>query len=223
GRLSDADRCGRRHLHRADLPAPLRQAPVGTGAAGRGALPQGVSGAAARPLRAGPQEECRLRPASRQRNAQNPDRRFIPVLQPRSHLAGHRNGASGRLDARQFRDRTGDDARRGPASVWLRFRQSAARAAAALRRPYEARGAVRRAVGLFGIARRGAGRVAGVRGGGTALVSHEGCRVKLAVSNIAWPQEEDAAVAELLNTLGIAGIEIAPTKIWADPLTASDA
>jgi len=47
--------------------------------------------------------------------------------------------------------------------------------------------------------------------------------VKLAVSNIAWPQEEDAAVAEVLNASGIAGIEIAPTKIWADPLTASDA
>jgi len=47
--------------------------------------------------------------------------------------------------------------------------------------------------------------------------------VKLAVSNIAWPQGEDAAIAELLNAVGIAGIEIAPTKIWADPLAATDA
>jgi sugar phosphate isomerase/epimerase len=46
--------------------------------------------------------------------------------------------------------------------------------------------------------------------------------VKLAVSNIAWPREEDAAVAEVLNASGISGIEIAPTKIWPDSLTATE-
>ncbi len=47
--------------------------------------------------------------------------------------------------------------------------------------------------------------------------------MKLAVSNIAWPREQDAAVALLLNELGIGGIEIAPTKIWPNPLAATDA
>ena len=47
--------------------------------------------------------------------------------------------------------------------------------------------------------------------------------MKLAVSNIAWPREQDAAVAELLNEAGIGGIEIAPTKLWPNPLAATDA
>ena len=37
--------------------------------------------------------------------------------------------------------------------------------------------------------------------------------MKLAVSNIAWPREQDAAVADLLAGLGVTGIEVAPTKI----------
>lgn len=47
--------------------------------------------------------------------------------------------------------------------------------------------------------------------------------MKLAVSNIAWPAEQDAAVAALLPTLGVRGIEIAPTRLFPDPLDASDA
>ena len=47
--------------------------------------------------------------------------------------------------------------------------------------------------------------------------------MKLAVSNIAWPREQDAVVAELLMDAGIGGIEIAPTKIWPNPLAATDA
>lgn len=46
--------------------------------------------------------------------------------------------------------------------------------------------------------------------------------MKLAVSNIAWPQAQDAAVAEVLKDLGISGIEIAPTKIWPHPLNATE-
>lgn len=47
--------------------------------------------------------------------------------------------------------------------------------------------------------------------------------MKLAVSNIAWPAEQDAAVAALLPTLGVRGIEVAPTRLFPDPLAASDA
>ncbi|MFO0805258.1 MAG: sugar phosphate isomerase/epimerase family protein [Gemmataceae bacterium] len=46
--------------------------------------------------------------------------------------------------------------------------------------------------------------------------------MKLAVSNIAWPREQDEAVAELLNEHGVAGIEVAPTKLFAKPLDAND-
>jgi len=38
--------------------------------------------------------------------------------------------------------------------------------------------------------------------------------MKLAVSNIAWPREQDAAVADLLREHGVRGIEVAPTKVW---------
>ncbi len=47
--------------------------------------------------------------------------------------------------------------------------------------------------------------------------------MKLAVSNIAWPREQDAAVAEVLRAHGITGVEIAPTKAWPDPAAATDA
>lgn len=45
--------------------------------------------------------------------------------------------------------------------------------------------------------------------------------MKLAVSNIAWPREQDAAVADLLREHGVRGIEVAPTKVWPKPLEAS--
>jgi len=46
--------------------------------------------------------------------------------------------------------------------------------------------------------------------------------VKLAISNIAWPQEEEARVRELMAEQGIDGVEVAPTMIWPDPLAASE-
>lgn len=46
--------------------------------------------------------------------------------------------------------------------------------------------------------------------------------MKLAVSNIAWPREQDDAVAAVLRQCGVTGIEIAPTKLWPNPLAASD-
>ena len=46
--------------------------------------------------------------------------------------------------------------------------------------------------------------------------------MKFAVSNIAWPQEQDEAVAAVLDEHGVAGIEVAPTKLWPQPLQASD-
>lgn len=44
--------------------------------------------------------------------------------------------------------------------------------------------------------------------------------MKLAISNIGWPQERTCEVLPLLNTLNVTGLEIAPTKFWDNPLTA---
>lgn len=45
--------------------------------------------------------------------------------------------------------------------------------------------------------------------------------MRLAVSNIAWPAEADELVAAVLRGHGVEGVEIAPTKIWPQPLDAS--
>lgn len=45
--------------------------------------------------------------------------------------------------------------------------------------------------------------------------------MKLAISNIAWSNEEEPEVAELLQNLGVNYIEIAPTKRWQDPIHAT--
>jgi D-psicose/D-tagatose/L-ribulose 3-epimerase len=47
--------------------------------------------------------------------------------------------------------------------------------------------------------------------------------MKLAISNLAWQPHEDIRVAELLQQLEIKGVEIAPTKIWQNPLGAAEA
>lgn len=44
--------------------------------------------------------------------------------------------------------------------------------------------------------------------------------MKLVVSNIAWTNEEEVAVAEKLRSLGVKYVEIAPTKKWGDPTKA---
>ena len=46
--------------------------------------------------------------------------------------------------------------------------------------------------------------------------------MKLAISNIAWPHEAEPGAAEIMAANRIGGVEIAPTKIWPKPLTASD-
>ena len=46
--------------------------------------------------------------------------------------------------------------------------------------------------------------------------------MKIAVSNIAWPVEQDAQIADALAACGVRGIEIAPTKIWPKPLEATE-
>jgi sugar phosphate isomerase/epimerase len=45
--------------------------------------------------------------------------------------------------------------------------------------------------------------------------------MRLAISNIAWPSGEDAAVAPLLDAYGVEGVELALTKIWPEPLAAA--
>lgn len=45
--------------------------------------------------------------------------------------------------------------------------------------------------------------------------------MKLAISNIAWEQHDDPVILELLQTNGVTGIEVAPTKLWPDWSNAS--
>jgi D-psicose/D-tagatose/L-ribulose 3-epimerase len=45
--------------------------------------------------------------------------------------------------------------------------------------------------------------------------------MNLAVSSIAWTQEEEADVARTLQDLGVHSVELAPTKIWDDPTQAT--
>ena len=45
--------------------------------------------------------------------------------------------------------------------------------------------------------------------------------MKLAISNIAWTNEEEADVAAKLRELGVRCVEIAPTKRWDDPTKAN--
>lgn len=47
--------------------------------------------------------------------------------------------------------------------------------------------------------------------------------MKLAISNIAWDRSDEIAVAAILQQAGIGGVEIAPTKVWRSPLTATEA
>ena len=45
--------------------------------------------------------------------------------------------------------------------------------------------------------------------------------MKLAISNIAWTNEEETEVAAKLQELGVPYVEIAPTKLWDDPTKAT--
>lgn len=47
--------------------------------------------------------------------------------------------------------------------------------------------------------------------------------VKPCISNIAWDSAEEPAIARLLADLGVQHVEVAPTKTWPQPLSASDA
>jgi sugar phosphate isomerase/epimerase len=46
--------------------------------------------------------------------------------------------------------------------------------------------------------------------------------MKIAISNIAWAASEEEAVAQELQKLGVKYVEIAPTKVWNDPVNATD-
>jgi sugar phosphate isomerase/epimerase len=45
--------------------------------------------------------------------------------------------------------------------------------------------------------------------------------MRIAASNLAWDPDQDAEVAQLMRSLGIEGLEVAPTRIWDDPLSSS--
>lgn len=46
--------------------------------------------------------------------------------------------------------------------------------------------------------------------------------MKLSISNLAWEYEEDYEVKEILKAMSVKGIEIAPTKIWSNPVEVND-
>jgi len=46
-------------------------------------------------------------------------------------------------------------------------------------------------------------------------------QVRIAASNLAWDPDEDESVSDLMRSLGIEALEIAPTRIWESPLSAS--
>lgn len=46
--------------------------------------------------------------------------------------------------------------------------------------------------------------------------------MKLAISNIAWTANEEPMVAKVLQDLGVQYVELAPTKVWDNPLTVTD-
>lgn len=46
--------------------------------------------------------------------------------------------------------------------------------------------------------------------------------MKLAISNIGWAASEEPSVAKELQNLGVRYVEIAPTKVWQDPLSVTD-
>lgn len=45
--------------------------------------------------------------------------------------------------------------------------------------------------------------------------------MNIAISNIAWPKDQEAAVANKLVELGVTQVEVAPTAVWSDPLSVS--
>jgi len=46
--------------------------------------------------------------------------------------------------------------------------------------------------------------------------------MNVSISNIAWKNEEEAAIAAILRERGITGVDVAYTKYWASPTDASD-
>lgn len=47
--------------------------------------------------------------------------------------------------------------------------------------------------------------------------------MRIAVSNIAWPADEEAEVATAMQSLGVTEVELAPTKVFTDPLATTGA
>lgn len=45
--------------------------------------------------------------------------------------------------------------------------------------------------------------------------------MKISISNIAWNPEEDEKILHVLRKYGVNGIEVAPTKIWKNPISES--
>lgn len=46
--------------------------------------------------------------------------------------------------------------------------------------------------------------------------------MNISISNIAWNREEDDEIASIMRTFGVMGIDVAPSKVFAAPLHATD-
>ena len=46
--------------------------------------------------------------------------------------------------------------------------------------------------------------------------------MNISISNIAWNRDEDEEIASIMRTFDVVGIDVAPSKIFADPLHATD-
>lgn len=52
------------------------------------------------------------------------------------------------------------------------------------------------------------------------FISREKAKTKISISNLAWNKNEESGVITILKKYQIAGVEIAPSKIWAEPVKA---
>src|SRR5262249_55603349 len=142
----------------------------------------------------------------------------LPVLRPRKSLERRADLPGARAAAGELRNRAlahGRTARRG-------LRAQAARAAGPgrpLRLPLPGSGAIRRRGGLPLEPHAGPRGAAALRRGR----AREAGGMRLAASSIAWPAGADEEAAAVLRAGGAAGVELAPTKVWASPAEATEA
>src|SRR5207302_1508042 len=212
GRLRGSGR-RRRVVARRCAPC-VRPAPPRAGAALRGTIRR-AGAAASRTVRSGAEEERRLRSAAREPGGEDPPGVEVPVLR-RARAVGRRGeGARRRDPASAPGDRAGRDGRDRRAVLRPRA-AGAGRRARAIRPAHPPRGPVGRAGRVPALARGDPPRPRAVRPRGAGSMN-------LAMSAIAWEPSEDEAAASVLREHGFTGVELAPTKIFPRPDSATGA